>query len=281
MMGILAEYVSETFGRRGGRPPTIQRSIVAAFCAWVLFLFAYIALGRIVDPVAPFNAVGRLNPEVGISYAVVVRGGVVTLLAIVLGGLPVLFQAVRRAMARGVRGVLGLFVLRLRQAFFLLGVALVIAVCGLGYLLATASLSGAPRTCAPASQCLWPQPPLLLILDLAALVGVVTLLVFIALALTASLSLAVLRSELSLRLLRFVLVPIAVVVLGMGLVTLGETLWLVRLWMVAPRFAASSSGLGYGQTMWVVATIAAMACATFVAATAFRNGLRANRQATV
>jgi hypothetical protein len=49
------------------------------------------------------------------------------------------------------------------------------------------------------------------------------------------------------------------------------------LWVDAPQFAASGSGLGKGQTAWVIAIIAAMAVSTVVTAGAFTSGLRASQ----
>ncbi len=58
---------------------------------------------------------------------------------------------------------------------------------------------------------------------------------------------------------------------------LATAIWTIRLWVDAPQFAASGSGLGNGQTAWVIAIIAAMAVSTVVTAGAFTSGLRASR----
>jgi hypothetical protein len=101
--------------------------------------------------------------------------------------------------------------------------------------------------------------------------------VFVVLALSASLSLAVLRSEFGAGMLRFALVPIGILTLTMTTATLATAIWTIRLWVDAPQFAASGSGLGNGQTAWVIAIIAAMAVSTVVTAGAFTSGLRASR----
>jgi len=99
----------------------------------------------------------------------------------------------------------------------------------------------------------------------------------VILAITASLSGAVLRSEFGAGMLRFALVLIALLALVMGAATLAATFWLIRLWIVAPQFATSGSGLGNGQAAEVVAIIAAMALSTLVTAGALGSGLKASR----
>jgi len=53
-------------------------------------------------------------------------------------------------------------------------------------------------------------------------------------------------------------------------------IWTIRLWIDAPQFAASASGLGNGQTAWVIAMIAAMSISTVITVGAFTSGLRAS-----
>lgn len=276
LIGLLVEHLSELFGRKRPMLPTIRRSIIATLSAFVLFIMAYTALGHSADPSAPFDAVGSIHPEIGIAHTIVSYSGEVALLVIVLGGLPILFTAVKHAIPGGLLNVLKLFALKPKQALLLLGASLLITIFFLGCLLASQYIFG-PPSCTPTNGCVAGLPPLVLALGFAAIIAVITLLVFVILAITTSLSLAVLRSEFSKGLLRFVLVPIAILTLAMGTATLAATIWLIRLWMAVPQFAASASGLGNGQTAWVVAIIATMALATLVAAGAFVSGLKACR----
>jgi hypothetical protein len=273
--GLLAEYWTELFGRKRPMLPTIQCSMVATFGAFVLFLFAYAAFGRIVDPVAPFDAVSRIHPEVALTYTVVAYGGKIALLALVLGGLPILFIALKQAISGGPRSVIKLFLIKPRQALFLLGAALVVTVCSLGFLLATQYIFGS-TPCTATNGCIAGQSPLLFMLDLAVIIGSITLGVFMVLAISTSLSLVVLRSEFGTGMLRFALVPIGIIALAMATTTLAASIWTIRLWVDAPQFAASGSGLGDGQTVWIIAFIAAMAVSTVVTVGAFTSGLRSS-----
>ena len=273
--GLLAEYWTELFGRKRPMLPTIQRSMVATFGAFVLFLFAYVAFGRTIDPVAPFDAVSRFHPEIALTYTLVAYSGEIALLALVLGGLPILFLAVKQAIPGGPKSVIKLLLIKPKQVPFLLGAALVITVCSLGFLIATQYIFGS-TPCTATNACIAVQPLLLFVLDLAVIIGSITLGVFVVLAISTSLSLVVLRSDFGTGMLRFALIPIGIIALAMATTTLAASIWTIRLWVDAPQFAASGSGLGDGQTVWIIAFIAAMAVSTVVTAGAFTSGLRSS-----
>ncbi len=274
VIGLLAEYLFP-YGRRGRGPmqQTVRRSIVTTFCAFMLYLVGYAAVGRITDPRPPFDAVARLHPAIGISFSIFSYTGTLALLVTVLGGLPILFVAVKRALPGGLRSILRLFLIMPKQALKLLVAALCIAVCFLGFLLITEAIFSPPQPCTP-GICVTSQPLILIILGFAAILSVLTLIVFVILAITASFSQAILRSEFSAALLRFALFPITLTTLIMGCATIAAAFWTVSLWIVAPQFAASSSGLGGGQTAWVIAIVLSMACATTLSAASLRNSLR-------
>jgi hypothetical protein len=272
VIGLLAEHVSESFGRKQPMLPTCRRSMVATFSAFVLFTIACSALARIADPRVPFDAVGRIHPEIAIAFTIVISCLNIALLIIVLGGLPVLFTAVKHAIPGGANQVMKLFVIKPGQALLMLLASLLLAICFVGYILVTEFFFGSPFHLVTNDL-----PPLLLAFGFITIIGVITLFVFVILAITSSLSLAVLRSEFSEGLLRISLATIALLALMMGVATLAATLWMIRLWMAAPQFAASASGLGNGQTAWVIAIIVSMALSTLVAAGAFVSGMKASK----
>lgn len=269
-----AEYISTLFDRKQPMSLAIRRSLVAAFWAFVLFSLGCIALARTADPSTPFDAVGRLHPEISLAFAIVVRGFDLALLIVVLGGLPFLFIAFKQASGSGVRSLLRLFAIKPKQLLRLLGAALILSLCFLGYILATEYIFGSPSSSPMAPN---GQSPLLLILAFLAILLGVTLLVFLLMAITALFSVAVLRTEFGTSLLRFALAPLALLTLVMAAATLAAAFWTLLIWHDAPQFAASSSGLGYGQTAWVIAVIASMAFSTIVTAGSFWRSLRASR----
>lgn len=253
---------------------TMRRSMITTFCAFVLFGMGYIAIGRVADPIEPFNAVARLHPQVGITFKIFTYGGVLAFLVMVLGGLPVLFTAVKRSFPNGLRGLWRLFAIRPRVALKLFMAALLITICFLSFLLATEYFFSPKQSCIP-GVCITSLP--LIILGYAAITGVVTLMVFVILALVTSLSQAVLHSEFSEAMLRFALIPVTLTTLIMACATIASAFWATSLWIVAPQFAASGAGLGDGQTAWVIAIELAMAFATMLSVASLRNGLHAFR----
>src|SRR5260370_5560143 len=215
--GMFAEYITELLGRKQPMLPTIRRSMVAAFWAFMLFAICCIALARTSDPSAPFDAVGRVHPEISFAYSIVINGLDIALLAVVLGGLPFLFIALKRASGGGVRGILRLFAIRPKQLLRLFGAALLITICFLGYILATEYIFGSSSASPMATN---GQPPLLLALAFIALLLVVALFVFVLMAIIELFSVAVLRTDFGTGTLRFALAPIALLTLVMALSTL-------------------------------------------------------------
>jgi hypothetical protein len=249
---------------------------MATFCASVLFFVACGALGKTADPAAPFAAVGHLYPAIGIAYSIKNYSFEIALLALVPGGLPILFAAVKHALAGGLLNVVKLFTIQPKYALRLLGVALLITLGFLGFVLGTQFLFGPPQ-CMPINGCIVGQPWFVIAGGFMAIVAVLTAFVFVVLVVTSSLSLAVLRSEFSKELLRFSLVPVGVITSCMSVATFASAFWLIGLWVVAPGFAGSSAGPGNGQTLWVVGIIVSMAIATLVSLGAVVSGLRASR----
>src|SRR5437660_8702131 len=68
VIGLLAEYLTEIFGRKRPMLSTIRRSMIVAFWAFVLFIFAYTSFGRTADPIAPFDDIGRGHPDIAIAH---------------------------------------------------------------------------------------------------------------------------------------------------------------------------------------------------------------------
>jgi hypothetical protein len=277
ILELLLEYLFPyAYEGMGHMLHTMRRSMIATFCASVLFFVACGALGKTADPAAPFEAIGHLYPAIGIAYSIKNYCFDIALLAIVLGGLPILFTAVKHALAGGPTNALKLFMLKPKYVLRLLGVSLLTTLGFLGFLLATEFVFG-QSSCTPTNGCIVGQPWFVIVGGFMAIVVFVTLFVFAILAITSSLSLAVLRSEFNRGLLRFALIPIGAITLCMSIATFATVFWLIGLWVAAPQFARSSAGLGDGQTIWVVAFIASMAIATLVSAGAFVSGLRASR----
>lgn len=272
--GMFAEYITEFFGRKQPMLPAIRRSMVVTFWAFVLFSVGCVALARIADPFTPFDAIGHFHLEISAAYSLITYSFDISLLVVVLGGLPFLSIALKRASGFGVRGILRLFAIAPNKLLRLFGAALVIAFCFLSYILATEYFFGSSSSSPMPTN---GQPvPLLILAFLALLLGI-ALLIFLLMAITVLFSVAILRTEFGTNMLRFALVPLALLTLVMAVATLAAAFWTLRIWLDAPQFAASGAGLGNGQTAWVIAIIVAMALSTTVTAGSFWRGLQASK----
>ncbi len=247
---------------------TTRRSIIVAFWAFLLFALAFIALGRITDPRSPFEAVAQVHQDVNVAFTGLAYSGYLVLLVVVLGGLPLLFNAFRTALIH--KTGFAIFRLRAKHLLWLLAGAFGCAVLLVGTIIGTELLFGT----SPSSGG-QPATPLGWLLSGLALVGGMTLGIFVLFLLAALLSAVVARSVFGEKLLVFALVAIAVCVLGMGVTTVATTVWIARFWQDAPQVALNSDALGRVGLSWVVVVILAMLVATIVALLANWQGWRA------
>lgn len=255
----------------------MRRSMIVTFWAFLLFALAYIALGRITDPRMPFDAVAQRHQEVNAAFTALAYGGEIALLAVLLGGLPILFIAVRRAFASGRPvEVLALFRLRAKWLLRLLYGALLCTVLLIGTILGTELLFGGPP-----SKSGVPSTALGFLLAGLALFGGTLLVIFVMLVIAAALSAAVVRSEFGPKVLKFARAMLLVSALGMGVTTVATSVWVARFWVDAPQVAMSSAGLGSVGLSWVIVVIAAMVLATVAALLANWWGWRGARQVVV
>src|SRR6185437_9542307 len=98
--------------------PMLQRlriSAITTFCAAVIFGLAVGFLGRTADPQAPFNAVARVHPEIDIAYHIINDAFIISILLLLVGGIPVILSAFRRTVLRDRRNPFMLFALRWRD----------------------------------------------------------------------------------------------------------------------------------------------------------------------
>lgn len=250
---------------------TTRRSMLLTFWAFMLFLIASSALGKITDPRAPFDAVARVHQDVGLPFTLWGYCLDIALLAVLCGGVPVLFTAIRRAFAVKPIRVLALFKLRPKLLLRLLGGAFLFTVLFVGYLISTEMLFS------PASSQQAMSTPLLLALNVLGGTAALTLLAFVVVVIVAALSAAVARGEFGTKLLNLALLAMILSACAMGVAAVVTTIWVIRLWLDAPQFAMSGDGLGGTGMAWVVAVIAAMALSTVVAAFACWRAVSARR----
>jgi hypothetical protein len=268
---MVAEHFSALMHERGTyMQPIMRRSTILTFCAFVLFGLGYTALMRTADPVAPFNAVALIHPEVGIAYHFIFYGICITILAVAIGGLPLLFSIIRSELLAK-RNPIRLFLPSKQHMALLISSTLLASLCLAIYITVFGLIVGGGPI---SNNSPFAGMPLFLVIPIA-LGGafvVSALLVFCILLGTTVIALPVLRSEISARLFPFVRVCMMIALLGM-VISFGATVfWITTLWIYAPQFIASNNGLGGGNLTWVTMALGAMVIALGLVITAFKQG---------
>jgi hypothetical protein len=275
--GMLAEHFSmvrHAYGRIGQMLPTMRRSMIITLCAFILFGVAYIFLMRVTDPRAPLDAAANGHPAIGLSFAIINWSAELAFLVIVLGGLPILFSALKHAFIEKRSNFLSLFAIRPKQLLMLIAGTFVLEICFFAFLLIVQFLSGAHLP----QQPITPDIP-----SIVEQLAIITLFTFIILAIPLFISQAILRTEFSARMLRYALIIMGITTLTMGIACLATISWIISLWIGAPEIAASQ-GLGLaglrgniGGSEGVVIVVVMMALAAGAALFAIRRGLSARR----
>lgn len=230
----------------------LRVSAIAVFCAFLLFALAFIAQQQIVDPRPLFNAVASSHADLQISFSTIVVSAEIAFLAVVVGGLVILLTAIAKAITAKRRDVLA----RFGSAVLLVILFVVASIIFQGFLNGNAGFSG------------------------------IYILIFLAVLIAATCLIAqgVLRTEFSVRLLRLMIIPMAITGLAMGVSCVAALTWLLRLWADAPQFAASQAmgpGLagGLGGSTGFAINVVVMALTTVLAIAALVRGLRTNMEA--
>ena len=226
----------------------LRASAIAVFCAFLLFVLAYVAMQQIVDPRPAFNAVANAHPDLQFAFTVAIYSAPVALLAVVAGGVLMLIAALRDAIAGHRRDVL----LRFGGAILLPIIFVAGSLIFQGFLYGNASFS------------------------------LFYILIFLAFLIAATVLLAqgILRTEFSARLLRLMLIPMAITALAMAVNCVAALVWLLRLWADAPQFATSQgmgpglSGGNFGGSTGFLIVIVVMALTAILAIAALARNLR-------
>ena len=230
-----------------------RRSAISIFCAYIAFVLAGLSFNQMIED--DLRTLNGPHPDLAIAYYVVAGGAVVALLAVLAGGIPVAFSAIRRAFTTGRRDILLLFAVP--------PISLAIWLAWTWILL---NVIWAPRS----SITVHSANGAALFLSWVGLFGLA------ALTSTAAVSIAVSRSELAPRLYRIALAPAVVAALAMAVVLGGIIAWGVLVRTDAPTYLSSATSPFQVPTgaVWI-GQVVVMAIATLVAAASLVRGLRA------
>ena len=202
-----------------------------------------------------FVRAARDNVAVGVAFYAVVVGAVLALVAVVVGGAPVAFAALRKALAEGRRDIPRMFCVPLLSFAGFVGYALLTV--GVVY-----PALGRPALHDPVNVALF-----------LSLVGAFLLATG---ASVKAVSAAVRRSEVGMRPLRFALIPATVAAFAMVVVLVGTAVWGLALRAQVPTLFAGDEGILSTPTYatWL-AIVAVMVVSTTVALIATVRGLHA------
>lgn len=215
---------------------TLRRSMIAVFCAFIVFALPWLFFSHLSDPSSWWEPIVRVHPEVKVALQIMQFAGMIAFLLLLAGGLPILISAIRNAFITHRRDVLRLLSI---SAVMLLLFAIV---------------------CILVLTNNWrfdPNGGLFALISLCVIVVV-----------TITISRAIVRSELNERVLRFALFPAIGVTLAIGVVLVTS---LVEAWLLsidAPQTFTSSDTIN-----WIIAD-GLIVISLIVAIVALYRGLR-------
>ena len=250
-------------GPRRRWPLMIERlriSELVVFASWVMFVVAGLAFQRMTEG-APFAPIAVAQPLIGVAYATIVAGAVVSLLAVVVGGVPVALAIARVALARRAWRQLGL-----------LAVAPISLAIWIGLTLLLVSVGDPPADGA------WRA-----IIDVGGpLLGNAAFLIWVgvfllaAIASTVAVGAAALDAEVDGSLYRRAATPAVVTAVAMVVVAGAVAIWGVALAVLSPAAFWGTDGiLGTSTTLTWLGVIVTMGAA---AAVAIRAAVRARSE---
>ncbi len=237
----------------------MQASVLLVLWAWVGVVVAGVGFQKMTE-YEDFARAARENITVGAAFDMVVVGAVVALAAVLVGGGPIVFAAVREAFAEGRKDVV-----------LLLCVPLLSLVAFVGFVLLVGEVL------CPVLGCLTAHS----LVNVALFLSIAGAFVLAAVASAAAVSAAVRRSGVGERLYRFALYPAALAALAMVVVSIATLVWGLALWAQDGTLFTGDEGILATPTFgtWLV-ILAVMSGSTSAAVAAVVRGLRARRAAS-
>lgn len=204
---------------------TQRRSIIMIFLAFVLFGLPWLLFQGVIDPLSQWNPIAQAHPEVDLLYRVARTAGEIAFLMMLLTLLPILFVAIKQALASLRRDILTLIGLcAIMTLVFAVATLLVLT----GYWTRSFDPNG----------------------GIYALFG----LLFVG-TVTLTLCLAVARSELSERVLRLALWPSTIMIAAMLVVLVAVSIEGALLTTYAPHIFGGGTGMEVVGDVVMAATI--------------------------
>jgi hypothetical protein len=231
----------------------MRGSVLAVLWAWAGVVVGGVGFRKLTE-YDDFVLAARDNALVGVAFDAVVVGAVVALAAVTVGGAPVAYAALRKALSEGRKDVPLLLCMPVLFGAGFVGYVLVLV-----------------RVIYPALGPVAGHGTI----NVALFLSLVGAFLLAALASVGAVTAAVGRVEVGGRILRFALYPAAVAAAAMAVVLVGVTVWGLGLLAQAPALFSGDEGILATPTYatWL-AIVAVMAVSTVVAVVASIRGLR-------
>ena len=198
---------------------SLRGSLLAVFCSYISFVVAGLAFQHLAEGHA-FIMLANTYPLIDASFSLIILGSIIALLAIIIGGLPIVWTVVKEAFATKQMRLL----LLLAVPFLALAV-LLSTIQVLGHTFAGQHSETISRT--------------------------IFVSVFLTTAgmSTASVCVAVTRSPLARNVLRFAIFPSAIATIAMLVMLIGTFCWGISIQSTAPSLFAGHDGLVGSSTI--------------------------------
>lgn len=220
----------------------LRSGMIMTFCAFMLFGVGWGMLQRLNDPMTLFQMANKVHPEFGILHTTVLIVGCLAFAAFLVGGLPIFFISVKRAIKN-----------RKRDALVPFWVALS---CLALFILETAIFAD------------WHQIAFAEHHLIGFFLSYLTLVAIELIVGTISVSLTMSRTDFQLRELKFLFVPEIVILFGMVVSVVLSTVLIILITAYAPQLFNTQD---VGSPMFITGIIF-MALGTIVASMGLRRG---------
>lgn len=205
----------------------MRSSAITIFCAYIALVLTGMGFQKLTEDIMKTN-IPSAYPGVGLAYDAIIAGAVLALLAVLVGGLPITWEAITQAFGARRWGVLALF-----------AVPPISLAIWLGWTWAILNII------APAKQVRTAYAP--------SVIGIgrswVGLLLLAAIASVTAVSIAVSRSQISTGRYRFALNAAIVATIGMFVTMLGVAAFGLQILSVAPQYLSGiASPLLFGES---------------------------------
>jgi hypothetical protein len=256
--GALAEHAELLFSSAKGSPIMVayRRSAGAVFAAYIAFVLAGIGFAKMSEEVMK-SSLPTAHPILAVAYWAVAVGAMVSVLAVVVGGVPLAFAALRYAWANGRRDILARFAVPPLALLVIIAAASIVLHFNIG--------GNTEATIHTPARIL-------------AIGGLVALFIAGAAASVWAVLDAIARSEVAAPLVRFTFVPGVVTLVAMVGMLLASLVWAIGLWQVAPdRFWGNEGVLATSTVLAISVQTVLMLAASVVAARAVAHEVTLGR----